>query len=200
MDLPLKIGLTGGIASGKSTVSNLFAKLGVPIIDADVIAHQLVEPGKTALELIIQTFGKCLRHDDGSLNRARLRQQIFTDPDKRQRLEAILHPRIREAMRIQVEQQTEPYCILSIPLLIEAQFQDMVDRVLVVDCQPDLQYQRLQSRDELGSAEMRQIIQAQTSRKARLAIAHEVIYNNSNLDDLQTQVLTLHQQYNLRYF
>jgi dephospho-CoA kinase len=192
---PLKIGLTGGIASGKTTVSNSFAKLGVPVIDADVIARALVEPGQPALELIIQTFGPEIINTTCRLNRAKLRQQIYADKLERQRLEAILHPRIKKTMQEQIARLREPYCLLSIPLLLETGMLDIVDRVLVVDCPPALQRQRLKARDGVNPKEIEQIIKAQATREARLAIANEVIYNDSSLEDLQKQVLALHQGY-----
>jgi dephospho-CoA kinase len=191
----LKVGLTGGIASGKTTVSNLFAKLGVPVIDADVIAHKLVEPGQPALDVIVQTFGPSIINNDKSLNRAKLRALIFADEHKRQRLEAILHPRIKKTMQDQIAQLRDPYCLLCIPLLLETQQLDTVERILVVDCPPDLQRQRLVERNGLSYNEMERIIKAQANRDARLAIANEVIYNNSDLEHLQQQVLTLHQRY-----
>lgn len=195
MVLPLKIGLTGGIASGKTTVSNLFAELSVPVIDADRIAYALVEPGQPTLELVIQTFGLEITNNDGSLNRAKLRQKIFADKPMRQRLEAILHPRIKKTMQEQIAGLRTAYCLLSIPLLLESRWLDMVKRVLVVDCPPALQRQRLLDRDGLSQKEIEQIIKAQANREARLAIANDVIYNHGGFSNLQQQVLTLHQQY-----
>jgi dephospho-CoA kinase len=195
MDLPLKIGLTGGIAAGKTTVSNLFAKLGVPIIDADVIAHALVKPGQPALEQIAQTFGAEIMHGNGELNRAKLRQHIFANQQQRQRLEAILHPRIDQVMQEQVAALSDPYCVLSIPLLLETHYKDRVDRVLVIDCPPNLQRLRLLSRAGLSQTEIEQMIKAQANREARLAIANDVIYNHSDLESLQQQILVLHEQY-----
>jgi dephospho-CoA kinase len=179
MVLPLKIGLTGGIASGKTTVSNRFANLGVPIIDADVIAHAII-------------------NNAGHLDRAKLRKQIFTDKHKRQRLETILHPRIKKNMQEQIwiyAKLREPYCLLSIPLLLETRMQGLVDRVLVVDCSPPLQRQRLLERDGLTPDEIKPIIRAQTTPKARLTIANDVIYNDGSLDDLQQQIEALHKDY-----
>jgi len=195
MVLPLKIGLTGGIASGKTTVSKHFAKLGVPVIDADVIAHALVEPGQPALEHIIQTFGSEIINSTGQLNRAKLRQKIYANPFERQRLEAILHPRIKKNMQEQIASLHDAYCLLSIPLLIETGMLELVDRVLVVDCPPPLQEQRIKTRDGLNSKEIEQIIKVQATRETRLAIANDVIYNDSSLDNLQKQVLALHQRY-----
>ncbi len=194
MDLPLKIGLTGGIATGKSTVSKQFAKLGVPIIDADEIAHALVEPGEPALRLIIQTYGSKILQSDGRLNRAKLREQIFADEQERKRLEAILHPRIRQVMQEQMVQVQKPICLLSIPLLLETQHKYKVDRILVVDCSPDLQRQRLLTRD-ISPEQIEQILKAQTNRTARLAKADDVIYNHSDFDNLQQQIDSLYQKY-----
>jgi dephospho-CoA kinase len=194
MDLPLKIGLTGGIATGKSTVSKQFAKLGVPIIDADEIAHALVEPGEPALRLIIQTYGSKMLQSDGRLNRAKLREQIFADEQERKRLEAILHPRIRQVIQEQVAQVQKPICLLSIPLLLETQHKYKVDRILVVDCSPDLQRKRLLTRD-ISLVQIEQILKAQTNRTARLAKADDVIYNDSDFDNLQQQIDALYQKY-----
>ncbi len=191
----LKVGLTGGIASGKTTVSNLFAKLGVPVIDADVIAHALVEPGQAALKQIIQTFGSSLINKDGNLNRAKLRQKIFADRGQREQLESILHPRIRQAMQEKIAGLSDPYCLLSIPLLLEKGWQSQIDRVLVVDCPPDLQVQRLMTRDGLLIDEINQIMKTQANRDTRLAIANDVIYTDYNFSQLQTQVLALHRLY-----
>jgi dephospho-CoA kinase len=194
MDLPLKIGLTGGIATGKSTVSKQFAKLGVPIIDADEIAHALVEPGEPALRLIIQTYGSKMLQSDGRLNRAKLREQIFADEQERKRLEAILHPRIRQVIQEQVAQVQKPICLLSIPLLLETQHKYKVDRILVVDCSPNLQRKRLLIRD-ISLVQIEQILKAQTNRTARLAKADDVIYNDSDFDNLQQQIDALYQKY-----
>ena len=191
----LKIGLTGGIASGKTTVANFFAQLGVPIIDTDVIAHQLVKPGQPVLQQIIDIFGKKMRLPDGQLNRARLRQQVFAEPKQRERLEQILHPLIRVEMLAQAAQITTFYCLCCIPLLVETQQQNLVDRVLVIDCSRKKQRQRLKKRNQLSDLEIDQILAAQTNRDSRLAIAHDVIYNNHDLKNLQQQVLGLHEFY-----
>ncbi len=209
---PLKIGLTGGIASGKSTVSKLFANLGVEIIDADVLAHQLVEPGQPALPEIIAAFGQDLLDSTGQLNRPQLRTQVFNSPTRRRQLEAILHPRIRQAMiervaefynkkcgKITIKSTTQPiyYIILVIPLLLETQQQDLVDRILVIDCPVEIQRQRLKNRNNFNELQIDQILATQASRQARLAIAHEVIENNNNteLTELTQQVNQLHQKY-----
>jgi len=191
----LKIGLTGGIAGGKTTAANFFAQLGVPIIDTDVIAHQLVKPGQPALQQIIETFGEQIRLPNGELNRTRLRQQVFADPQQRQRLEQILHPLIRAEMLAQAAQITTFYCLYCIPLLVETQQQNLVNRVLVVDCSTNNQRQRLKKRNQLNDLEIDQILAAQANRTARLAIAHDVIYNDHDLKSLQQQILNLHQFY-----
>lgn len=192
---PLKIGLTGGISTGKTMVSNLFAKMGIPIIDADEIARKIVEPGQPALEQIIQSFGTSILKPDGHLNRAKLRQQILEYPQQRQRLEAILHPPIRQIMQTQATSITKSYCILSIPLLIETQQMDLVDRILVIDCPQQLQRQRLQQRDGMDLIKTKTIINLQAKRETRLAIANEVIYNDSDIQGLTKQVIALHQWY-----
>jgi dephospho-CoA kinase len=204
MELPLKIGITGGIATGKSTVSKLFAQLGVPIIDADVIAHALVEPGSPTLKQIIQTFGAKIIHRNGRLNRAKLRELIFASHRQRLRLEAILHPKIRRRMneeleKLQATNRDCTICLLSIPLLLETQQMDMVDRVLVVDCSPLMQRQRLMKRFSdktiLAVTTIEQILKVQAHRNARLAIADDIINNYGSLGDLQKQVLTLYRKY-----
>lgn len=195
MDKPLIIGLTGGIASGKTTVSNLFLKLGVPVIDADVLAHALVQPGQPALALVVQTFGDDILQPDGHINRHLLRQRVFASISQRQRLEAILHPRILQAMRDQVKTVHYPYCLFSIPLLVETQQMNNVDRVLVVDCLPDQQRERLAARSGFAAADIERILAAQASRGARLAIADEVIHNDTGLENLEPQVLRLHAFY-----
>lgn len=208
----LKIGLTGGIASGKSTVSKLFADLGVEIIDADEIAHRLVEPGQPALQEIITAFGQDLLDSKGQLNRPQLRTQVFNSPTQRRQLEAILHPRIRQEMMERIAQfdkkygekittkfTTQPiyYIILVIPLLLETQQQDLVDRILVIDCPVEIQRQRLKNRSGFNDSEIDQILATQASRQARVAIAHDIIENNNNteLTELTQQVVKLHQKY-----
>lgn len=204
MELLLKIGLTGGIATGKSTVSKLFAQLGVAIIDADVIAHTLVEPGSSTLKQIIQTFGAQIIHCNGKLNRPKLRELIFASVQQRKRLEAILHPKIRQRMNEELEKlratnKEHTICLLSIPLLLEAQQINMVDRVLVVDSSPIIQRQRLMKRfsDQTISTmtTIEQILKAQASRTIRLAIADDIINNYKSFEDLQKQVLTLYRKY-----
>ncbi len=196
MDKPsLKIGLTGGIASGKTTVSNLFAQLGVPIIDADVISHSLTEPGTTAFKLIVQTFGVKILQADGHINRSALGKIIFSDAQQRHRLEKILHPRIQQLMLAKAAKIKTPYCILSIPLLIETNQIKLVDHILVIDCPIDLQRQRIKDRNGISSNQIEQILMSQTTREARLAIADDVILNDGSLEQLKSKVLALHKDY-----
>jgi dephospho-CoA kinase len=192
---PLIVGLTGGIGSGKSTVADIFLQLGVPVIDADVIAHTLVEPGQPALEEIIKAFGPDSVDARGVLDRDKLRKRVFSDPEQRHRLEAILHPKIRrEIIALTTNIQT-PYCIVVIPLLLETEQRDLVDRVLVVDTGVDNQIARVSMRNGLPRHEIIAIITAQASRDRRLAAADEVIDNNGSLDELDIKVRAQHEKY-----
>ncbi len=191
----LRVGLTGGIASGKTTVSRLFARLGVRIIDTDVIARDVVAPGTPLLQQVDQELGPGLIGAHGALQRRQLRERVFADPDARRRLEALLHPAIRAEVARQSAQATGPYHILVIPLLVEGQGRIPVERVLVVDCPEELQIQRLQARDGSSLAEARAMLAAQTSRAARLAAADDVIVNDGDPDRLEGAVAALHQKY-----
>lgn len=191
----LRIGLTGGIGSGKSTVAEGFAALGVPVIDTDRIAHRLVEPGQPALEQIVQHFGPPLRQADGHLNRKLLAQKVFAEPAARAQLEAILHPLIRHAMHEQLKGLGSPYCILVIPLLLESGWQDEVDRILVVDLPRALQLKRVQARDDRPIAEIEAIINIQATREQRLAAADDIIDNSQGSATLEQQIARLHQRY-----
>ncbi len=189
--MPLKIGLTGGIASGKSTVCRQFAELGIKIIDADRIAHELVEPGSPALEAIVARFGDGILADDGSLDRGRMRQKVFADEDSRNQLEHILHPRILKEMVRQAESVTSAYCILDIPLLVEEGLENMVDRVLVVDIPVEIQRQRLKARDKIDDAQIDRMLAAQTDRATRLRHADDIIDNSQSLELTEMQVSEL---------
>ena len=191
----LIVGLTGGIASGKSTASQYFESLGVPVIDADVIARQLVLPGKTALKQIGSRFGNHILNGDGQLDRAALRQIVFNDASARLDLEAILHPLIRTEIQHQIDALNAPYCILAIPLLIETEQTDLVNRVLVIDSDESLQYQRLQQRDHLDVDTIKAIIQTQASREQRLTAADDIVRNNGSVADLHRQLKQYHQHY-----
>jgi len=196
----LIIGLTGGIGSGKTTVSQYFEKLGVPVIDADQLTRELVAPGQPALKEIAEQLGADLLTTDGELDRARLRERIFARSEQRQILEVILHPRARKAALQQLTALRESarppaYVILSVPLLIESGWTDLVHRVLVVDTSPTQQQQRASQRDGLNSAHINAVIRSQIDRDARLATADDIIHNDTDLPALQAQVATLHQQY-----
>ncbi len=196
----LIIGLTGGIGSGKTTVSQYFEKLGVPVIDADQLTRELVAPGQPALKEIVEQLGADLLTTDGELDRPQLRERIFAHPEQRQILEAILHPLAREAALqrlITLRKNACPptYVILSVPLLIESSWTDLVDRVLVVDTSLAQQQQRAGQRDGLSTAQINTVIHNQTDRDTRLAVADDIIHNNTDLPALQSQVISLHQQY-----
>lgn len=191
----LRIGLTGGIGSGKSTVCQLFAKRGVPIIDADVVAHEVVAPGEPVLQQLTRQFGESIIDPLGQLNRSKLRELVFQDKEKRQQLESILHPLIRERMREQLNLLSAPYVILDIPLLLEKGWQSEVDRILVVDTTEALQRSRAISRDQVDAETVSRIMQAQISRDMRLAAADDIIHNEQDYGYLEEQVEVLHRQY-----
>ncbi|MEW6353864.1 MAG: dephospho-CoA kinase [Pseudomonadota bacterium] len=191
----LVIGLTGGIGSGKSTVAQCFARLGAPVIDADVIARELVEPGKPALARIVETFGAGVLNQDGSLNRARLRSIVFSDVARRRQLEAILHPLIQKEMEARVVQLSAPYCVLCIPLLLETGQARRVQRILVVDAPHYLQYRRVMARDGLSAAEVAAVLRAQMRFRERLARADDIIVNDRDVAHVQRQVERLHRLY-----
>ncbi|MFA5983074.1 MAG: dephospho-CoA kinase [Methylococcaceae bacterium] len=191
----LKIGLTGGIGSGKTTVAKLFADYGSPVIDADLIAHQLVVPGQPALKLIQQAFGDGIINADHTLNRTKLGDIIFHDHAQKLKLEAILHPMIRQAITQQISQLSSPYCLIAIPLLIENQMENLVDRILVIDCPESLQIERVSSRDLMPLAKIKAIMASQASRSLRLSKANDVIENTSPECRLAEQVKKLHNLY-----
>lgn len=194
-DNALRVGLTGGIASGKSTVANLFAELGVPVIDTDVIARQIVEPGKPALAEIVSAFGDDILTDDGRLDRAAMRRIVFSDDARRRELEAILHPGIRAETMAQSATAEGPYHVIVVPLLAESPMQDSMDRILVVDVPESVQLDRLLARDSESREQARRIIAAQVSRADRLAIADDIIRNDGALADTGRQVRDLHRRY-----
>lgn len=192
----LRIGLTGGIAGGKTTLSRMFAALGVPIVDTDDIARRLSQPGQAGYRRIVEHFGATVLNADGELDRARLRALVFADPAQRRCLEALLHPLIFTAMDEAVAALGDtPYCILAIPLLVETDCRSRVDRVLVVDVPEAMQYQRLQARDGLGDDAVRQMLAAQCNRQTRLQAADDVICNDGSLVDAERRVKALHQRY-----
>ncbi len=192
---PLRGGLTGGIASGKSLVAAMFAELGAAVIDTDVIAREVVMPGRPALDEIRQAFGDAAFAGDGSLDREAMRRRIFTDDGAREQLEAILHPRIQRETIRQAEEAGGDYQIIVVPLLVESSLKSFVDRVLVVDCSEETQIERLLARDAESMQRARRILAAQASREERLAIADDVIDNDSDLDSLRQRVEILHASY-----
>ncbi|MDH3669953.1 MAG: dephospho-CoA kinase [Gammaproteobacteria bacterium] len=191
----LRIGLTGGIGSGKTTVADMFAGHGVPVIDADEIARALVTPYQPAYDEIIEAFGRAIVDDDGNIDRDKLRQLVFDNTQRRQELEAILHPRVRTEIHHRSLELDAPYCVIVIPLLIEADQLDLVERVLVVDLDEEKQVQRVGARSRLSEAEVRKIIAAQIERSERLRHADDVIENNADLASLEAQVEKLHRRY-----
>jgi dephospho-CoA kinase len=190
-----RVGLTGGIASGKSTVADLFAALGVTIIDTDVIAREIVAPGSPLLAKIAEHFGSDVIAADGGLDRRALRQRVFADPAERQWLEQLTHPEIRRLTDERSDAAPGPYSIVAIPLLVETGGKDRFDRVLVVDCEPELQLARLQARDGSTRAQAEAALAAQVSRAARLAVADDVIHNDGDIARLRDQVEKLHRAY-----
>ena len=192
---PYRIGLTGGIASGKSVVAGMFADLGVPVIDTDVIAREVVEPGQPALEEIRERFGEHMIDAAGNLDRAAMRKEIFANKNARSDLEAILHPRIGAETRRQADAADGDYQLIVVPLLTESALLEFVDRVLVVDCKEDLQIRRLRARDIETIEQARSILKAQASREERLAIADDVIVNDGSLQDTREAVTRLDLEY-----
>ena len=190
-----RVGLTGGIASGKSTVAKFFAALSVPIIDTDQVAREVVEPGQPPLERLVERFGRSILTPDGHLDRPKLREIVFSDPRARADLEALTHPAIGTAVEAWSAAAGGPYQILIIPLLVEKNLASQVDRVLVVDCDEELQIRRLQARDGSTMEQARAILNAQTSRTARLKSAHDVIQNEGDLSAVRDQVSALHARY-----
>ena len=196
MTRPLTVGLTGGIASGKSTVASRFAELGVPVIDADQVSRQVVERGRPALNKIVARFGKDMLNERGELDRAKLRHHIFQEPRERQALEQILHPLIRREMNAQASAMRVPYLIMAIPLLVESgAAHERVDRVLVVDVPEETQIERLRLRDGTSIEQARAILASQAPRQDRLAVADDVLPNTGNVEQLRKGVDKLHAQY-----
>ena len=189
------VGLTGGIASGKSTVAERFARHGVPVIDADALARQVVEPGQPALERLIETFGADILDSNGRLDRERLRRRVFTDPDQRRALDRIMHPAIGLAMQQALRAAQGPYVILMVPLLVETGQHRMVNRVLVVDVPEAVQIERLMARDGSDADQAAAILAAQASRAERLAAAHDIVNNAGLPEALDAAIDRLHAAY-----
>ena len=193
--LPFIVALTGGIASGKSAIADRFAALGASVLDADLVARELVLPGSPALAEIVEGFGADVLDANGALDRGAMRARVFADADARRRLEAILHPRIRATLRERACAAEGPYVLLVIPLLAESGRYDWVDRVLVVDTPREVQSQRLLARDGITEELADSMIDAQASRERRLALADDVILNDATLADTQAGIAALHAHY-----
>ena len=191
----LVVGLTGGIGSGKTTVANGFSTLGVPVIDTDQLARELVEPGQPALDEIIAVFGKDCITPDGQLKRASIRQQIYSNAGLKLQLEDILHPKIRQRIKTLLADLRETYCIVVIPLLLETHQTDLVDRILVVDTPEKEQLTRVAARDSLSDNTIMAIMQSQADRNTRLQAADDIIVNDRDLESLTERILELHTSY-----
>jgi dephospho-CoA kinase len=192
-----KIGLTGGIASGKTTVSDCFKKLGTQVIDADVISHEVTEPSGSAFEEILSEFGSEILDEKGLINRKKMRAIIFNDPSQKKILEEIIHPKVRDEMFQRIDKSDDHYLIVSVPLLVETGMHQIMDRNLLVDCSEDTQIERLMHRDKITLNEARAILKNQASRSDRKKIADDLIVNENNvtLIELEDKVLELHKYY-----
>ena len=190
------VGLTGGIGSGKSTVADLFVAQGAALVDTDAIAHELTAPGGIAMPALLAEFGSELATATGALDRAAMRRLVFADATAKARLEAILHPLIRQVSGQRCQAATTPYVVLAVPLLVESgNYRQRCDRIVVVDCPESLQIERVMARNGLAAAEVEAIMAAQASRAQRLAVADDVVLNAAGRDSLSAQVAVLHQKY-----
>jgi dephospho-CoA kinase len=195
MTRPLVIGVTGGIGSGKSTVCRVFGEHGIPTIDTDQVAREVVLPGSEGLAAVVAEFGPGVLSADGSLDRAALRRIVFADPARRLRLEGLLHPRIRARVASLLAEVTTAYCLIGIPLLNSREGHPYLDRILVVDCPEDVQVARVMARDKLTASEVAAIMATQSPRKDRLDIADDVVSNTSDILAIRAQVEVLHHRY-----
>ncbi|EKO3784102.1 dephospho-CoA kinase [Vibrio harveyi] len=190
------IGLTGGIASGKTTVANLFKQqFKIDIVDADIVAREVVEPGTPGLNAIMEHFGTDIVRADQTLDRAKLREKIFSNPEEKAWVNGLLHPMIREKMIEDLEQVTSDYALLVVPLLVENKLDSLCDRVLVVDVEPQTQISRTVKRDNVSEEQAKAILASQASREQRLALADDVVKNNPDDPDLLLQITDLHEKY-----
>ena len=190
------IGLSGGIASGKTTVANLFNEhFNIDIVDADIVAREVVAVGSDGLKQITDRFGETILLEDGSLNRSKLRELIFSDPTEKQWINDLLHPMIRNKIDSDLSKVTSPYGLLVAPLLVENQMQSMADRVLIVDVPTEVQIERTMSRDNVSREQVASILKSQASREQRLAVADDVIKNHTKNQELLPQITDLHQKY-----
>lgn len=191
----LRIGLTGGIGSGKTTVANYFSTLGIDVIDADEIVHRISTPGHPAFDAIIRYFGTDILTKDGTINRQQLGQRVFRDDTERKVLEEILHPAVRTTMQLQIKESNSPYVLVVIPLLVETGFTDLVDRIVVVTANKDKRVAWIKQRNGHNETQIREIMAAQASDDERNRIADDIIENNGSLDSLFQQVNMLDQKY-----
>lgn len=191
----LKVGLTGGIGSGKSTVAKGLQSKGITLVDADQIAREVVQPGEEALDEIANTFGREVIQADGNLDRSTLKQRIFSDPSAKKQLEAILHPRIRQRIIERVNSAVDtPYVVADIPLLVESKYPEHFDRVIVVDCTETQQIERVKARDDMSDEQIQRIMDSQATRQERLAAATDVIDNTGDIKSLKMQIEKLHDK------
>jgi len=190
-----RVALTGGIASGKSTVADMFGDLGAVLIDTDIIAREVVLPGTPGLQDIVDTFGTEMLDADGMLDRPAMRRLVFADDSKRRQLEAILHPKIRQEAERQMQTRGGPYQIVIVPLMVESPLKNIVDRIVVVDCSEAIQLERLLARDIGTKDQARRMLAAQASRQERLALADDVIANDADIAETRIQVAALHARY-----
>ncbi|MFY0676180.1 MAG: dephospho-CoA kinase [Neptuniibacter sp.] len=188
------VGITGGIGSGKSAVTELLEQQGITIVDADIVARQVVEPGTPALKEIERHFGTSVINQEDGLDRQKLRAIVFDNPQERKWLEALLHPLIREEILLQLSQSNSHYTVLSSPLLLETDQHELVDKIVVVDVSENIQIQRTMKRDNNSSDQVKAIIAAQKNREERIQSAHYIINNDADLKALQEKVFNLHQQ------
>lgn len=193
----LKIGLTGGIGCGKSTAVNAFRELGITIIDADQIAKDIVKPKQPALAEIAEKFGDIILLENGELNRPLLKEKVFENPKALELLEKILHPRIRREieLRINNHEKSNPYIIVDVPLLVEKNYQEMFDRIIVVDCLPEQQLERVRQRDNISESQIKNIMQTQASREQRNSHATDILDNSADKEFLLKQINALHQKF-----
>ena len=196
----LKIGLTGGIGCGKSSAVAVFRDFGIPVIDADQIAREVVEPGEPVLQQIVEQFGNDILDATGHLDRAAIRQRVFADQATLQQLEAIIHPVIRQTIiermdELTAQQQDKPYILVDVPLLLEKDYQSMFERVVAVDCLPEQQIARVSQRDGSPEETIKGIMAKQVSRETRVRLASDIIENTTTLSDLQRQVVELHNKF-----
>ena len=189
------VGLTGGIGSGKSAAANFFQNEGVTVIDADHLAREVIEQNTLGFKNIIEYFGSNILGEDGSINRAQLRKEIFNDKEKKKVLESIIHPMVRDLMAERIAASTSPYSIIMVPLIFETNSMSAYNRILVIDCDSTLQLERATLRDNNSSEQIQKILDSQCTRAERLSIANDVISNNDSLENLKTRSLAMHKFY-----